>query len=156
MSTFIAEKTVKMMIQSGMNGKGAGVGVLGLTFKEDCPDLRNAKGVDIVWEQESHGKGVLVHDPVADGMEAEEHYGIRLRPWETMKEMSAIILPVAHRAYRQYPADEHIPRLAPNGCLIDVKSILDPEEVQKTGKPFRRLYPQAARPRKISSPGRNL
>jgi UDP-N-acetyl-D-galactosamine dehydrogenase len=139
MSKFIAEKTVKMMIQSGMNGKGARVGVFGLTFKEDCPDLRNSKVVDIIRELESYGMEVLVHDPVADGAEAEEHHDIRLQPWETMKDLSAIILAVAHRAYRQWPASEYVSRLAPGGCLIDVKSILDPEEVQKAGVSFWRL-----------------
>jgi UDP-N-acetyl-D-galactosamine dehydrogenase len=66
MGQFVAEKTVKMMTRSGLNGKGAKVGVLGLTFKENCPDLRNSKVVDIVKELESYGIEVLVHDPLAD------------------------------------------------------------------------------------------
>jgi UDP-N-acetyl-D-galactosamine dehydrogenase len=115
------------------------VGVLGLTFKEDCPDLRNSKVADIVHELESYGIRVLVHDPVADPAEAKEHYGIGLHAWEDMKDLGALILAVAHRAYRQYPTAEYISRLAPNGCLIDVKSILDPEEVKKTDTPFWRL-----------------
>ncbi|NWG75343.1 MAG: nucleotide sugar dehydrogenase [Rubrivivax sp.] len=139
MGKFIAEKAVKMMIQSGMNGKGARAGVLGLTFKEDCPDLRNSKVVDIIRELESYGIDVLVHDPVADGAEAEEHYGIRLEPWENIKDLSAIILAVAHRVYRQWPASEYLSRLAPGGCLLDVKSILDPEEMRKSGTSFWRL-----------------
>jgi UDP-N-acetyl-D-glucosamine/UDP-N-acetyl-D-galactosamine dehydrogenase len=139
MGKFIAEKTVKMMIQSGLNGKGARVGVFGLTFKEDCPDLRNSRVVDIIRELESYGMEVLVHDSMADATEAEEHYGIRLQPWETMKDLSAIILAVAHSAYCQHPADEYVRRLAPNGFLIDVKSILYPEEVRNSGTPFWRL-----------------
>jgi UDP-N-acetyl-D-galactosamine dehydrogenase len=139
MGKFIAEKTVKMMIRSGLDGKGARVGVLGLTFKEDCPDLRNSRVVDIVRELESYGMQVLVHDPLAEPEEARHHYGIDLKPWDALKDLGAVVIAVGHRAYREKPLEEYLGKLTPNGCLIDVKSILDVGEVQKSGVGFWRL-----------------
>jgi UDP-N-acetyl-D-galactosamine dehydrogenase len=139
MGKFIAEKAVKMMIRSGLNGKRARVGVLGLTFKEDCPDLRNSRVVDIVRELETYGIQVLVHDPMADAGEAQHHYGITLQRWDAVKELDALIIAVGHRVYREKPLAEYLGRLRPSGCLIDVKSILDIEEVLKCGVNFWRL-----------------
>ena len=139
MGHFVAEKTVKMMIQSGLAGNGARVGVLGLTFKENCPDLRNSKVVDIVRELESYGMNVLVHDPMADNEEALLHYGITLHPWEDLQDLGALILAVAHADYRQRPAENFIDKLTPGGCLVNVKCILDPVTIQSHGVPFWRL-----------------
>ena len=139
MGHFIAEKTVKMMIQSGMNGRGAKVGVLGLTFKENCPDLRNSKVVDIVRELESYGMEVLVHDPLAEGDEARAHYGITLHSWDKLQDLGALILAVAHSDYKRRSMEDFIAKLAPGGCLIDVKCILDPAAVKARGIPFWRL-----------------
>ncbi len=139
MGKYIAEKTVKMMIRSGLNGKEARVGVLGLTFKEDCPDLRNSRVVDIVRELDSYGIQVLVHDPMADAGEAQHHYGIALHQWDAVKELDALIIAVGHRVYREKPLGEYLGKLTASGCLIDVKSILDIEEVRKSGVGFWRL-----------------
>jgi len=139
MGHFVAEKTVKMMIQAGLAGNGAKVGVLGLTFKENCPDLRNSKVVDIVRELESYGMKVLVHDPMADNEEALLHYGITLRPWEDLQDLGALILAVGHTDYKQRPPENFIDKLAPGGCLVDVKCVLDPEFIQARGIPLWRL-----------------
>jgi UDP-N-acetyl-D-galactosamine dehydrogenase len=139
MGKFIAEKTVKLMTRSGINGKGAKVGVLGLTFKEDCPDLRNSRVVDIVRELESYGIEVQAHDPLAQAEEAQQHYGIKLQPWDALQELGAVIVAVGHRAFREKPLAEILKLLAPNGCLIDVKSILDIEEIQRRGVCYWRL-----------------
>jgi len=128
---FIAEKTVKMMIQTGQSVKASKVGVLGLTFKEDCPDLRNSKVVDIVQEFESFGMEVLVHDPLADAAEAKEHYGITLRHWEELANLGALIIGVAHEAYRRTPVSDYVVKLIQNGCLVDVKSMIDPAEAKE-------------------------
>ncbi len=82
MGKFIAEQTVKQMINTGSPVKGAHVIVLGLTFKENCPDLRNSKVIDVIRELESYGCTVHVHDPVAEPDEAVHEYGVRLVPWE--------------------------------------------------------------------------
>jgi UDP-N-acetyl-D-galactosamine dehydrogenase len=139
MGKFVAEKTVKMMIQAGQNGKGAKVGVLGLTFKEDCPDLRNSRVVDIVRELQSYGIEVLVHDPLAEAEEARQHYGIDLQPWEALHGLGALIVAVGHRAYRERPLAEYLAKLAPDGCLIDVKSVLDAQAVREKRVRFWRL-----------------
>src|ERR1700759_5875474 len=78
MGKFIAEQTIKQMIASGSYVKGAKVNVLGLTFKENCADLRNSKVVDIIEELRSYNVEVFVHDPEADADEAEQEYGVRL------------------------------------------------------------------------------
>ena len=139
MGKFVAEKAVKLMTRSGQNGKKNKVGILGLTFKEDCPDLRNSKVVDIVRELESYGLKVLVHDPIADPEEAVEHYGINLQKWEELKELGALIIAVGHRAYKEKPVREYVKKLCAAGCLMDVKAILDVEEVGKTGVTYWRL-----------------
>ena len=139
MGKFVAEKTVKLMTRSGQKGKENKVGILGLTFKEDCPDLRNSKVVDIVRELESYGIEVLVHDPIADPEEAVEHYGIRLHKWEDLKELGALIIAVGHKAYKEKPVQQYVKKLCAGGCLLDVKAILDAGEVGKTGVTYWRL-----------------
>jgi UDP-N-acetyl-D-galactosamine dehydrogenase len=139
MGKFVAEKAVKMMIRAGLVGRGAKVGVLGLTFKEDCPDIRNTRVVDIVRELETFGMQVLVHDPLADAGEAREHYGIALEPWESLSGLGALIIAVGHRSYRETALAEFAGKLVPGGCLIDVKSILDVAAVHNAGIPFWRL-----------------
>jgi UDP-N-acetyl-D-galactosamine dehydrogenase len=139
MGKFIAEKTVKLMIQAGQNVKGARVGVLGLTFKEDCPDLRNSKVVDIIHELKSYGAEVLVNDPLADPAEAARLYGLRLCDWDELADLGALVVAVAHKAYRKIPPQAISAMLSPKGCLIDVKSILDPSEVGQNGARFWRL-----------------
>jgi UDP-N-acetyl-D-galactosamine dehydrogenase len=123
MGKFIAEKTVKMMIQAGINIKGATVNVLGLTFKEDCPDLRNSKVPDIIRELESYGIEVRVHDPVADPAEARHEYGLAPVPWELLAEADAIVLAVAHEAYRTMGAERIATKLCTNAVVTDVKSV---------------------------------
>jgi UDP-N-acetyl-D-galactosamine dehydrogenase len=139
MGKFVAEKAVKLMTRSGQNGKMNKMGILGLTFKEDCPDLRNSKVVDIVRELESYGMKVLVHDPIADPEEAVEHYGIKLRKWEELKDLGALIIAVGHRAYKDRGVKEFAGKLLSNGCLLDVKSILDKGEAEREGVTYWRL-----------------
>ena len=139
MGHFVVQKAVKMMIEQGHPIKGTRVGVLGLTFKEDCPDLRNTRVVDIVEELNSFGCEVLVHDPLADSSEAKEYYGIDLYSWDELDDLGGIILAVPHKFYKEVPVTELVGRLNKPGCLIDVKSILDPVAVSDTGVDFCRL-----------------
>ncbi len=139
MGRFVVEKTIKMMIAQGQPIKGTRVGILGLTFKEDCPDLRNTRVVDIIAELESYGCDVLVHDPMADSGEAKKYYGVDLCSWEDLKNLGAIILAVPHGAYREKSVADMVSTLGDGGCLIDVKSMLDMDAVKETGVPFWRL-----------------
>ena len=122
MAKYIAEQTVKQIIQAGTGVKGAKVAVLGLTFKEDCPDIRNSKVVDLIHELQDYGCEVCVHDPLADPQQAELAYGIRLTAWDQLpRPADALVIAVAHHAYRSRPANELLGCLGPAGVLIDVK-----------------------------------
>jgi len=139
MGKFIAAKTIKLMIQSDINIKNAKIGILGLTFKENCPDLRNTKVVDIIRELISYGTQVLVHDPMADSREAMEYYGIELCPWEDIKDLDALIIAVPHNQYKKNSVSEFVEKLKPGGWLVDVKSILDKQEVEQLKVNFWRI-----------------
>ena len=139
MGKFIAENTVKMMIRAGQSIRGTRVGILGLTFKEDCGDLRNSRVVDIVAELRSYEVEVGVHDPLADPEEAQGHYGITLEGLESMRDLGALILAVPHRAYKEMPLEELLGGVKASGCVIDVKSVLAPEAVREAGFQLWRL-----------------
>jgi UDP-N-acetyl-D-galactosamine dehydrogenase len=125
MGKFVAEKTVKLMLQQGTAVKGARVVVLGLTFKEDCPDLRNSKVIDVIRELQDYGCSVSVHDPLADPAEALHEYGVTLTPWEALPQSAdALVLTVAHAAYREMPEEKLLAGLRPTGIVIDVKSVV--------------------------------
>ena len=139
MGKFVAEKTVKIMLKASHDLSQRKVGVLGLTFKEDCPDLRNSKVIDIIAEIESYGIDVLVHDPTVDPNEAKRIMGITLCQWEDLKDLGALIFAVPHKSLLIKDVNEFIGTLAPNGCIIDVKSSLDVEQVKESGVNFWRL-----------------
>ena len=139
MGKYIAEKTVKMMITAGKNIRDQKVGILGLTFKEDCADLRNTRVVDIVNELKSYGTNVLVHDPLADPEAAMKYYGIELQEEKALNNLGALIVAVPHKAYRQQAASWFTQKVTSDGCLIDVKSMLQPDEVIAAGIRFWRL-----------------
>jgi UDP-N-acetyl-D-galactosamine dehydrogenase len=125
MGKYVAEQTVKRMILRGFQVNRDRVIVLGLTFKENCPDTRNSRVVDVVRELQSFGAEVFVHDPVADPREAEREYGIRLTPWEELPRAAAVVAAVAHREYAQRPLEDLVAKMAPNGVYVDVKSQAD-------------------------------
>lgn len=139
MARFVVEKTVKLMIKSNQNVKNSRVGVLGLTFKEDCPDLRNTKVVDIVKELQSYGIEVLVHEPMADPREAEQLYGISLCSLDDLSGLGAVIIAVPHKRYRDMGLSEFAAMLNTKGCIIDIKSILDKKDLEKRNIRFWRL-----------------
>jgi UDP-N-acetyl-D-galactosamine dehydrogenase len=133
MGKFIAEQTVKQMINTGSPVKGAHVIVLGLTFKENCPDLRNSKVIDVIRELESYGCTVHVHDPVAEPDEAVHEYGVRLVPWEHLPRANAIVAAVAHKEYKARPLDDYVAKLAPGGLYVDVKCQADAAALRGRG-----------------------
>jgi UDP-N-acetyl-D-glucosamine/UDP-N-acetyl-D-galactosamine dehydrogenase len=133
MGKFIAEQTVKQMIQSGSPVKGAHVIVLGLTFKENCPDLRNSKVIDVIRELESYGVTVHVHDPVAAPEEAVHEYGVHLVSWEHLPRANAIVAAVSHQEFKQRPLDDFVAKLAPGGLYVDVKCQADAAALRGRG-----------------------
>ena len=139
MGKLIAEQTVKHMIRNGAAVKGSSVIVMGLTFKEDCPDLRNSRVVDVIRELESYGIKVHVHDPVADAREAQHEYGVELRTWDALPTAEAVVVAVAHDAFKKLTLSDLASRLSPNGTLIDVKCQFDPAAVRAAGITLWRL-----------------
>ena len=139
MGRFVVEKTIKMMINAGHNVKESKVGVLGLTFKEDCPDLRNTRVVDIIRELESYGTSVVIHDAMADADEARRYYDVLLSPWQDMRDLAALIIAVPHAAYREKSMADFTACLKPDGCLIDVKSMLNRKDADNNHINFWRL-----------------
>jgi UDP-N-acetyl-D-galactosamine dehydrogenase len=133
MGKFVAEQTVKTMIQMGSPVKGSQVNVLGLTFKENCPDLRNSRVIDVIHELESFGVTVHVHDPVAAADEAFHEYGVRLTEWQNLPQANAIVAAVAHKAFKERSAKDFAEKLAPGGVFIDVKGIADREGLRAQG-----------------------
>jgi UDP-N-acetyl-D-galactosamine dehydrogenase len=133
MAKFVAEKTVKSMISSGFQVKGAKVNVIGLTFKENCPDLRNSKVADIVHELQSYGVDVHVYDPMADAAEAEHEYGIKLETWDSLPKADALIAAVPHKEVLAMSLTDFQSKLNDGGCFIDVKSQFDEKAIREAG-----------------------
>jgi UDP-N-acetyl-D-glucosamine/UDP-N-acetyl-D-galactosamine dehydrogenase len=134
MAAHVAQQTIKGLIRSGSAVKGAKVIVLGLTFKENCPDLRNSKVADLVRELQDYGCDVSVHDPIAEAPEAQHEYGIKLCPWsELPKTADAIVAAVAHREYLAMPLTDITSRLKAGGLFVDVKAAYDQAAVRGAG-----------------------
>jgi UDP-N-acetyl-D-galactosamine dehydrogenase len=133
MGQHVARKTVQEMIHAGRNIKGARVNVLGLSFKEDCPDIRNSKVIDIVRELNEYGVEAFVHDPCAAREDALHEYGVRLMEWDDLPVADALIVAVAHRGFRALSPERLRGKVVRNGCIVDVKAILDPEPLRRAG-----------------------
>jgi len=125
MGKFIAEQTVKHLVREGHRVAGARIAVLGLTFKENCPDLRNSKVVDIIAELDEYCCDVMVHDPLADKEEAVEEYGITLCDRDALTNCQAVILAVPHTEYLELSTEQYASMLDKAGTLVDIKSVLD-------------------------------
>ena len=133
MGKYIAEQTVKQLIQAGSQIKGAKVNVLGITFKENVPDLRNSKVADLIAELRCYGVEVFVHDPVADVGQARREYGVELLAWEALPKADAMIVALAHEALLRRPLEEFLVKLKTNGCFVDVKGRFNEQAMRDTG-----------------------
>ncbi len=133
MAKFIAEQTIKQLIAAGSFIKGAKVNVLGLTFKENCCDLRNSKVIDIIRELESYGVSVFVADPQADPEEAAHEYGVHLHSFDDLPRADALVAAVAHREFASMSIDELRKKLAKGGAFIDVKAAFPREQLEAAG-----------------------
>ena len=133
MGKFIAEQTIKQMIAAGSAVKGAKVNVLGLTFKENCSDLRNSKVIDIIRELRSYGVEVFVSDPLAAAEEAQQEYGVQLLRWDELPLADAVVAAVAHEPYAGLSAADMATKLLPGGTLVDVKSVYDRQAFAAAG-----------------------
>ena len=141
MGKHIAEATVKRLINMDRKIKGARVGILGVTFKENVPDLRNTRVVDVVEELVDYGVDVLVHDAMADPDEAREELGVELADMGELRDLDALILAVSHDEYRSLTADEIKTWFADadNALVMDVKGFFDRDAMAAGGVTLWRL-----------------
>lgn len=133
MAKFVAEQTIKHIIKGDINVRGARVNVLGLSFKENCADLRNSKVADLINELKSYGIEIHVHDPVASQEEAHHEYGLQLESWQNLPRADALIVAVAHRQFVDRPLADFRSKITDKGCFIDVKSQFDPAALREAG-----------------------
>jgi UDP-N-acetyl-D-galactosamine dehydrogenase len=139
MGKFIAEQTIKHMIACGSYIKGAKVNVLGLTFKENCGDLRNSKVIDIINELRTYGVEIHVTDPQATSEEAMHEYGVPLVSWDELPRADAIVAAVAHREYAALSMEDFGKKLVKGGAFIDVKAAFDQQAIRAAGYKLWRL-----------------
>ena len=139
MGKYIAEQTIKQMSQAGLPIKDSVVLVLGLTFKENCPDLRNSKVIDVIRELDSYGVKVVVHDPIAEPAEAMHEYGVQLTAWDALPRAQAIVAAVAHQAYKEIPLTDMVGKLQPAGIFMDIKCQYDQTSLATAGAKVWRL-----------------
>ena len=133
MGKYIAEQTIKQMIAAGSYVKGARVTVLGLSFKENCADLRNSKVADVIRELKSFGVEVCVHDPVVEAEAALHEYGVTLLPWDELPRADALVAAVAHDELLALDVEALARKLVRGGCFIDVKGRYDAAALKAEG-----------------------
>ena len=144
MGAFVADAAIKEMIEAGMAPKKATVVIMGLTFKENCPDTRNSKVVDIINRLKEYDINPIVTDSWADAEVAKHEYGVELTPWEEVPKADCVIVAVGHNEYRSMsmmqlkelfkadiPDEEKV--------LVDVKSLYRMDELKASGMRFWRL-----------------
>ena len=143
MGKYVAESTVKQMIRAGISLKNAKVAILGLTFKENCPDTRNTKIIDIYRELQEYGISAVVTDPVADAEEARRLHGMEFAELDAIRDCDCVILAVAHDAFRAL-TEKDIEKMFQVGdnaskVLVDIKGILNRREYEDAGYHYWRL-----------------
>jgi UDP-N-acetyl-D-galactosamine dehydrogenase len=139
MGKFIAEQTIKHMIAAGSYIKGAKVNILGLTFKENCGDLRNSKVIDIINELDSYGVEVFVTDPQAEPEDAMREYGVSLLSWSELPRADAIVAAVAHDAFSLLTMEDISRKLIRGGSFMDVKAAFNRNDIEAAGYKLWRL-----------------
>jgi UDP-N-acetyl-D-galactosamine dehydrogenase len=129
MGQFLGNRLVKMFVEANITIKNARVGILGLTFKENVPDLRNSRVPDIIHELRQFGIEPLVHDSLAQNAHAVHEYGIQLSDWKELTYLDALILAVPHQEYLEIPHQKLFAHIRPGGIFMDIKSIFEPEDI---------------------------
>jgi len=129
MGRYVAQRTIKLLREQDRAIKGARIGVIGLTFKENVPDLRNSRVPDIIDELREYGIDPIVHDPMASGEEALREYGIELRPFDALKDLDAVVLAVPHQDSIDQ-LDRILSSVREGGLFIDVKSLICADDLR--------------------------
>jgi UDP-N-acetyl-D-galactosamine dehydrogenase len=133
MGRYVARKGIKLLLKNGLDISNLQAGVLGFTFKEDCPDVRNTKVIDIIKELEDYNAKVYCCDPVADAADAEHEYGVKFTAFADLPQVPILVVAVAHKEFKSLSLDELLAKVQPGGVILDVKSILPKEEIRARG-----------------------
>ena len=128
MGAYIAGEVVKALVRGGRI-RDARIGMLGITFKENVPDLRNSRVPDIIASLSEYGLSTMIHDPLAEPADVEREYGLRLSGLDDIIDLDALIVAVPHRSYRELGAGALAARIRPGGLLFDIRSCVDPAEL---------------------------
>lgn len=139
MGKYVAENTVKKLIQADKNIRGAKVAILGITFKENCPDTRNSKVVDIIKELKEYEIEPMVIDPVADKEEAKHLYGIEVQEMEALNNLDALIIATSHEEFKSIKIEDFDKMFKDKKIIVDVKGILDRNTYTKADYSYWRL-----------------
>lgn len=141
MGKYVAETCIKKLFFAGCRNQGARVGILGFTFKENVPDLRNTRVIDVVRELEEYGVTVLVHDPICHSAEAEEEYGLSLCGSEALQDLDAVIVAVPHKAFAKLTPETVRGMLADpeKALLLDLRGLFEPTVWREAGFTYWRL-----------------
>ena len=134
-AAFVVQRMVKLLIQADLPVRQARVGILGMTFKENVPDLRNSKVGDMLTEMRQYGMAVRIHDALASAADVEAVFGLAPSPLEAFTDLDALVLAVPHKAYLKLRASRLFGMLRPGGALLDIKSVLRPDDA-----PADRIY----------------
>jgi UDP-N-acetyl-D-galactosamine dehydrogenase len=126
MGIHVAQRLVKLLIKANLSIKEVRIAILGLTFKENVPDIRNSRIPDIVLELQQFGIHPLIHDPLADQHEAQQEYGLQLARWQELTNLDGVVLAVPHKTYFDMPCKQLLGCIRPDGVLMDVKAAIDP------------------------------
>jgi UDP-N-acetyl-D-galactosamine dehydrogenase len=135
MAAFVVQRLVKLLIQAELPVRQARIGILGMTFKENVPDLRNSKVGDMLTELQQYGMAVRIHDPLASAADVEAAFGLAPSPLEAFTDLDALVLAVPHKAYLKLSAGRLFGMLRSGGALLDIKAVLRPDDA-----PADRLY----------------
>ena len=139
MPDYISKKTIELLKNKGFNVKNSNILVLGLSFKENCPDLRNSKTLDLIYNLQEFGCKVTAHDPVVNVNETKKNFNFFTSDWESIQKVDAIILAVPHLQYFEMTMDKILQKLKPNRIVFDIKSFFDINVVKEKGHEIWRL-----------------
>lgn len=139
MGRYVARQGVKLLIKAGHTMNNLTATVLGFTFKEDCPDVRNTKVIDIIKELKDYNIQVEICDPVADQQDARHEYGVNFTEFKDLQQVPLLIVAVSHQEFKDMDLDELLAKVTPGGVIMDVKAILPQEEVRARGYKLWRL-----------------
>ena len=133
MPAYVAQQIIKQLSQAGGSIRGATVSVLGLTFKENCADLRNSKVADLIYELQEFGCVVSVHDPLADPEHARHEYGVNLVSWDELSPADVVVVAVAHREFQDMLPGDLLAKLQSGGLFVDIKSAFQATAIAEAG-----------------------